>query len=232
MTNLFSTTRTESPKDLRYEDLCRAIGILGIAFPFVNLIYDLVFSSTNGLALEMRPTVSCYFWAPGTVWFVGVLWIFGIILVYYTRDKKEGWTATLAGICAFCIAAFPQQASECSPGHIRSSDVFSTIHHLSAVLFFILLSYLSFLFTRKTPDQKQGEDKNKDKRNRIYIVCGAVMVLCLLLAFLYEKFGNGSVSGPFFKPTFVLEAIMLAAFGISWLTRSHYYRILKAPTNG
>jgi len=236
MTNLFSTVRQASPNDFRYEKLCKAIGILGIAYPFVNLLYDLLYSAYNGLPLEMRPTVSCYFWAPGTVWFVGVLWIFGIILLYYSRDKKEGVTTTLAGICAFSIAAFAQEASECGPGLAPSSELYSTIHYLSAVSFFLLLTYLSFLFTRKTPQQQQvslatNRKNTKDKRNRIYIWCGSIMALCLLLAFLYHYFHVDLGSGRFYQPTFWLETIMLIAFGVSWLTRSHSFRLLQKPEN-
>jgi len=232
MTNLFSTTRQESPKAFRYEKLCIAIGVLGIAYPIVNFLYDLAFSSMNGLPLVIRPTVSCYFWAPGTVWFVGVLWIFGIILVYYSRDKIEGVTSTLAGIFAFCIASFPQEATECSPGHAPSSEVFSTIHLISAVSFFILLSYLSFLFTRKTEHEKQvsivtNRNNPKDKRNRIYVWCGSTMVICLLLAMIFKFFKVDFGSGQFYQPMFYLETIMLVAFGISWLTRSHSFKWLK-----
>jgi len=235
MTNLFSTTRPQTSGDFRYEKLCIAIGTLGIAFPFGNILYDLAFSAINGLELKMRQSISCYFWAPGTVWFIGVLWIFGIILLYYSRDKKEGVTTTLAGILAFCIAAFPTQACQCGTGH-PSNPLFSHIHYISAASFFILLSYLSFLFTRKTPQQKivskeTKGDNSKDKRNHIYIWCGSIMAGSLLLEAISKIFKIDLGCGPFYQPTFLLESLMLIAFGISWLTRSHSFRLLHKPKN-
>lgn len=58
----------------------------------------------------------------------------------------------------------------------------------------------------------------KKKRNIIYIVCGIGMIAAFLLLLLPN----------FYIKMWLIEAIALLFFGISWLTKADYYPWLSA----
>ena len=70
-----------------------------------------------------------------------------------------------------------------------------------------------FLFTKKGPDPTP----RKLTRNRIYITCGLIMLVCMLAMVIYKNFIQGEHS----RSTFVFwaETVALIAFGASWLTK-------------
>ena len=72
-----------------------------------------------------------------------------------------------------------------------------------------------FLFT-KSSGQMTPEKK---KRNLIYKVCGIGMVGSFILLIPFNIF-DVKIG------TWIVEAIALTFFGISWLTKSEAYRIL------
>ena len=92
------------------------------------------------------------------------------------------------------------------------------IHNISAAIFFVLLAYNSlFLFTKSSGTKTA----NKKKRNIIFIVCGIGMVCAMVCIFPVSKLG-------IYGGTWAVEAVALAFFGISWLTKSNIYPWLFA----
>lgn len=88
------------------------------------------------------------------------------------------------------------------------------IHCTSAVLFFILLSINSmFLFTLGG-----NETRNKKIKNIIFRVCAVGMICALVLMPLPIKF---------FAKTFIIEAIALTFFGVSWLVKGEIFGLLS-----
>ncbi len=67
----------------------------------------------------------------------------------------------------------------------------------------------------------------KRDRNKIYVVCGVIMLACIALIAVYHVFledtGISSI-----KPVFLLETLALWAFGFSWITKGEWLR--KDPT--
>ena len=60
--------------------------------------------------------------------------------------------------------------------------------------------------------------KNKVRRNIIYVVCGIIIIISMLfLVILHLKYSQERLDTNIY--VFVLEAIMLEAFGISWLIK-------------
>ena len=51
----------------------------------------------------------------------------------------------------------------------------------------------------------------------IYIVCGLIMVACLIAIFLYKIINRSVDSESSF--VFVAETVALVAFGVSWFTK-------------
>jgi hypothetical protein len=92
------------------------------------------------------------------------------------------------------------------------------IHNISAAIFFLLLAYNSlFLFTKSSGEMTD----NKKKRNIIFRVCGIGMVcalVCIVPVSLLNIWGG----------TWAVEAVALAFFGVSWLTKSQIYPWLFA----
>ncbi len=105
------------------------------------------------------------------------------------------------------------------------------IHFISALVFFLTLAYISlFLFTKSShpPSDRPVPKKN---RNRIYRICGYVMLGCIALIALYffwlEEWYPGLSA---YDPVFWLESVALWAFGFSWLTKGLLFT--AAPTGG
>ncbi|HEX9036697.1 MAG TPA: hypothetical protein VF808_06855 [Ktedonobacterales bacterium] len=68
--------------------------------------------------------------------------------------------------------------------------------------------------------------KNKQRRNLIYDLCGAVIVLCLVLIALRGLF-HIAVPLPFHHEAFWLESIALWAFGAAWIVKGELIPGLK-----
>ena len=98
------------------------------------------------------------------------------------------------------------------------------MHFASAAALFLVLSYFSLiLFTKSGPAQTP----QKKRRNRIYRVCGVVMLLCIISIGLYSwLLDDTAVSS--LNPVFWLESFMLWAFGISWFVKGE--TLLRDPT--
>jgi hypothetical protein len=136
-------------------------------------------------------------------------------MYYDGYDKIDDILNTIAGIFGLCICLFP-----CSKGGTfrLSWEINSVVHNISAVVFFAILSYVSlFQFTKSSGEMT----KQKKIRNIIYRVCGIGMVASFLLLLL-----PNTVT---FK-IWLVEAIALLFFGISWLTKSSAYKWLAADS--
>ena len=186
---------------ISYLALRRAVGILGVAFPFILVIGYLI-AGGHGI----RYSISSYYHTPVGDIFVGVLCAVALFLFSYTGyDKRDNITGDLAGIFALGVAFFP-----------TADDLAGIIHLISASLFFLLLAYYSiFLFTKGSDHPTPA----KKKRNRLYRICGYVIVACILLALLYSILPTLQSSLSNLRPIFWLETVMLWAFGLSWLTK-------------
>jgi heme A synthase len=91
------------------------------------------------------------------------------------------------------------------------------VHFVLAAALFLTLSVFSlFLFTRTAPGGRPT--RQKVKRNRVYRVCGIIILACLagiaIDAALLEDTPLASL-----KPILWLETAALWAFGFSWLTK-------------
>lgn len=201
------------------------LGWLGIALPWIVLILSLV----NGYGIPDSISAT-YYLPPCITPFMIILGAAGIFLMCYSGyDKQDDFISTLAGLAGLCICIFP-----CSNPIMRQlgfiadkvgtfqlpTNISGWIHNISAVIFFLLLAYNSyFLFTK-------GSDyptPNKKKRNIIYKVCGIGMVVSFLAIIplsIFEVWGG----------TWLVEAIALSFFGLSWLTKSDVYPWLFCDT--
>lgn len=140
-----------------------------------------------------------------------------LLFAYKGYDKQDDIINSIAGFFGLMICLFP--TSHYGLTHIGTfqipSNISSTIHNISAIAFFVLLAYNSiFLFT------KHGETMTTEKkqRNLIFRVCGIGMVAAFSMLLLPN----------FHCKIWLMEAIALLFFGISFLTKSGVYPWLCA----
>ncbi len=96
------------------------------------------------------------------------------------------------------------------------------MHSVSAAGLFLTLSYFClFLFTKTTPGGTPTPEKRD--RNKIYVVCGVIMLACIVLVAVYHMFlANTGISR--IKPVFWLETFAMWAFGFSWFIKGETLR--------
>lgn len=186
------------------------IGWLGMLLPWIVVLLNLAFP----------PSISAtYYVATCITPFMIILGSASLLLISYKGyDWKDDLVLTGSGIAGLCICLFP-----CNPSTSLDSVVgllggtfaipaaaSNTIHFISAIVFFALLAYNSiFLFTKSSGEMT----KQKKIRNIIYRVCGIGMLASFLIALLPH----------FYIQTWLLEAIALFFFGISFLTKAEVY---------
>jgi hypothetical protein len=187
-----------------YLALRKAVGWIGVLLPFTLMLgYFVIFHGE-----KIQSSISDYYYTGMRDVFVGALCGEALFLFFYRGyDKLDDWAGNIAGFFAIGIAWFP--TTEFGP-----ENLIGIIHFVCATMFFLILAGFSlFLFTKKGSAPTQ----QKLTRNKIYIVCGLIMIACLISIVIYYNFINVDKS----KSTFVFwaETVALVAFGISWLTK-------------
>jgi len=186
-----------------YRALRQSVGWIGMMLPLV-LMFGVFFIFDGDL---MERTISYYYYTGMRDVLVGALCAIGLFLLFYSGyDRWDDWAGNVAGFCAICIAWFPGIKE--GPG-----NWVSTVHFASAIVFFLVLAgYSLFLFTKKG----LIVTAQKKKRNVIYIVCGLVMVICLIGLLIYFLIPHDGERSSF---AFLAESVALIAFGFSWITK-------------
>lgn len=211
-------SRTSEPKVISYLTLRRAVGISGMALPVILVIGSFTFGDCR----EIQNSISSYYHTNMRDVFVAILSATAFFLFAYEGyEKKDHITGNIAAVFALGMAFFPESATEPLPPCIKETmenPVVNGVHYFSAAGFFFTLSYFSiFVFT------KRGDNptKMKLKRNKIYRICGFIMIACIVLIAAYSVCSNndGCKTIKPINPIFWLETLALWAFGFSWFTK-------------
>lgn len=158
---------------LNYLALRRALGAIGLCLPLGIMAFYLLDPSE----VELRTSLSAYYYSGMRDFFVGSLLAIGIFLVTYRGNHdKETRLSTWAGVGAILVALCPTDrrcidpdrhdnlffAQDCSAPIADPVDYFfwpealfgtaSTIHYLAAALFFINVARLSYYVFVETSD--------------------------------------------------------------------------------
>ncbi len=187
-----------------YLALRKTVGWIGILLPFTLMLGSSVIFGEEVPLFD----ISMYYYSGMRDVFVGALCAIGLFLFFYRGyDEWDNRAADIAGFCAFCIAWFP--TTKTGP-----QDWAGKIHFVAAALFFAILAFFSLvLFTRKGTDLTP----RKLQRNRIYFMCGLVLLCSSFSILVYFVFLQNRY--PETRFVFWAETIALVAFGISWLTK-------------
>jgi len=182
--------------------LRRVVGVLGVALPVILALWGFVLCR----ALELQPSISDYYSLRTRDAFVGILFtVAWFLFAYRGHERKDNIAGYLACLFALGVALFPNSGSGWE----------KAVHFASAFALFLVLSYFSLcLFTLS----KGVLTPQKIKRNRIYRVCGLIMLTCIaLIGLYYWLLADTPLSK--FRPVFWLESFALWSFGLSWFVK-------------
>lgn len=197
---------------ISYRGLRKIVGILGLSFPFVLFGGAYLFFD-----LGIQSSISSYYHTGMRDVFVGTLCVIGFFLLSYRgHERKDDYAGDVACAAALGIAFFPT-----APDGLVSNEavVLDHIHLAFAAIFFATLIYFSLaLFTKMNPDVTPT--RRRQQRNRVYRICGATMLTCISLILIY-KLAPEALAAVFdaWHLVYWLEALAIAAFGLSWLTK-------------
>ncbi|MBC2839707.1 DUF998 domain-containing protein [Robiginitalea sp. SC105] len=209
-----------------YLTLRKTIGYVAVGMP----VFLVVGSVLVGDCSEIQSSISDYYHTQMRDGLVGTICAIAFFLFAYKGYDVRDFRATrLAGVSALLVAFFPtiftgEAVAPCNDVRPIENGLVNNIHFISALVFFLTLSYISlFLFTQsnRSPSHWARPKKN---RNRIYRICGMVMLGCIgLLALYFFWLEEHYPELGAYDPVFWLESLALWAFGLSWLTKGRLF---------
>jgi len=207
------------------KSLRRLIGILGMSLPVILLLITL---SSFELNRPLESISHYYYTRAGSVFTVILSLIAIFLLVYSGKKSVDFYISTFAGVFALFVVFFPtgNLSAECcvegmeySVTYFDGNSFREVFHLVAAALFLLLLAYMSFFIFTKSNKPPGERGSAKVKRNRIYRVCGVLIVVSLLVMLAGFKglihkdiyFGNNL--------TFWMETVAVESFGFAWLIK-------------
>jgi len=193
---------------LSYLGLRKAIGIIGMALPFV-LIFGKMLLEGPGI----QPSISDYYYTVMRNVFVGSLCSIAIFLMSYRGyERRDMIAGRIACFFAVCTALFPT-----APSNPTAQEVMiGTFHLLSAATFFLTLAYFSLALFRKT--DSHAPTLKKLQRNMVYTTCGYAIIICIALIVVVQILPE-NLPIQKLSPVFWLESAAILFFGISWFVK-------------
>ena len=183
------------------------IGWLAFALPWIVAL----------ILWRIPSSISATYYTHAGAVFMIILGACSVFLMFYDGyDKTDDILNTIAGIFGLLICLFPCWANAEKVGTFQiPAEISAKIHNVSAIVFFVILAYVSmFQFTKSNGDMT---DKKK-KRNVIYRVCGVGMIASFGILLLPN----------FYVQVWLTEMFALSFFGVSWLTKANAYKWLFA----
>ncbi|GAB3142353.1 DUF998 domain-containing protein [Amycolatopsis sp. NPDC004378] len=195
------TTATETPLVHSYLYLRRAIGLIGLALPFV-----LIFGKQLVQGGDLIGSLSGYYYSDLRDVFVGAMCAAGVfLLAYYGHDRVDNIASTVAGLGAIGLALFPTTPGGTVTGWDRTSGV---LHLVFAAVFFLSLAYFCLRLFPHDGEQPPGVGV-------VYRVCGVVILAALVLIAVTSRLQLV----PEMHPALWLESAAVWAFGVAWLVK-------------
>jgi hypothetical protein len=188
---------------ISYKTLRIYLGFLAFLLPIIIVTGSLLFGECKGI----EDSISAYYYTVTGHVFIGILCAFTIFLLSYKGHQKiDTISSSLAGVFALGVAFFPvmykgDEGNDCIVLTTISNNLIDAIHLISAALFFLILAFMSlYLFTKG----KSNPTHEKKMRNKVYKVCGWIMLVSIILMAVYSigLKNNESISG--LKPIFFL----------------------------
>lgn len=198
--------------------LRKGIGLAGITLP-IFLIAG-TFLVGNEECKTIQGAISDYYHTIVRDIFVGVLAVLAMFLFSYKGpERKDNVAANLAGFFALGIAYFPTDIKTCNQWNGYENPI---MHNISAVAFFLIITYFALVLFPKT-DSKKTPSPEKLLRNKIYRICGIVMLVSIILVGIDMVFLKDFAPLKNIPVVLIFEWIALWAFGISWIVKGEMF---------
>jgi hypothetical protein len=198
------TTATTSPQTTlvhSYLFLRRAIGLIGLALPFVLILGKQLVQGG-----DLVGSLSGYYYTDLRDVLVGAMCAVGVfLLAYYGHDRIDNLASSVAGLGAIGLALLPTTPDHDVTAWDRTSGV---LHWVFAAVFFLSLAYFCLRLFPHDGEQPPGTGV-------VYRVCGVVILACLVLIAATKAFGLL----PALLPALWLESVAVWAFGVAWLVK-------------
>ncbi|MBX2933421.1 MAG: hypothetical protein KF825_04195 [Ferruginibacter sp.] len=200
-------TPEKNDQVISYYALRILIGATGVLLPILLIIGNLF--ANNSFKIEY--SVSDYYdnGTAGDI-LVGILFVLGFFLMTYKGyDKTDSRAANLGCVFALGVALCPTTSD---------NPFIHKLHFVFALLLFSVFIFFSIYLFRKTGPGKCT--KQKDKRNKVYLVCGILMIASIIgIALVMLVFKPAAQD---YHLVFWFESLALVSFGISWITKAEY----------
>lgn len=202
--------QSTKPNDqiISYYTLRVLIGATGILLPFLVVIGKWISNGTPALEFS----ISDYYdnGAGGDI-LVGVLFVLGFFLLSYKGPEKiDNRAADVGCVAALGVALFPTT-------YCMGCWVYY-MHFIFALTLFSVFIFFSLVLFRKTNPDRQMTPEKKN-RNKIYLVCGIIMIVCIA-AIAFSLIVLKQAISEKYSLVYWFESIALASFGFSWITKS------------
>jgi hypothetical protein len=197
------------------------IGYLGLLLPLLLLIV----SATRPLDPLPRwhplPSVSAYYYTGAIGVFVGILFALALFLFAYRGYEGENAdkiVGSIAGAAALGVVMFPTGPPDGIPEIAWWRPALRVVHYVSATTLFVSFIVFALWLFRRTAGDPAQRTAGKRRRDRVFLVCGVLMVLGVLWA------GTSiATKGPIFLP----ETLAIESFAVSWLVKGGAHQPLK-----
>lgn len=217
---MLKAAHREDPVVLSYLALRKAVGIVAVGLPSALAIPWWFFQHHS-----IESSISGYYYTGMRNVFVGSLCAISVFMLCCRGyDLKDEIAGTFSGICALGVAFFPT-APQCATAHQKHVG---WIHYGFAALLFSTLAIFCFVLFRMTVAAERPTRK-KLQRNRVYTVCGCVIVASMILIPLMQALHVQHVG--VFGPTFCFETTALLGFGVAWLVKGEFFLKDEEPTH-
>ena len=201
---------------ISYVRLRQALGYVAIAMPFV-----LAFGAWIVERIPWADSVSAYYYTSMRDVFVGTMVAIGVFLFCYRGyDWQDNVLTNAAGVAATGIGLLPMEPHYSKVLIERHRDLegpncyvphgFLGYHFYAVAVFFAIISYMVIFQFTKTDGVAVTAAKRA--RNRVYIVCGVIMLVCFgAIGLLKWRAPETAIVIP--------ETAAIVAFAIAWLTK-------------
>jgi hypothetical protein len=210
----------KDPAVLSYLALRKAVGIVALVLPFALMFGNMVFSRIGSGAAWPSPlfegSISSYYNTCMGHFLTGALCAIAMFLMscrgYDLADEIAGYLA-----CGFALGVAFCPTTPDTPPFTPLQNRLSSAHEIFAALMFLVLSYFClFLFTKTNPGETPTP--RKLQRNIVYKVCGAIMVLSMVVMTSLHIPAVGRLF-QHINVLLIFETVCLLAFGVAWLTK-------------
>ena len=219
---------------LQKQDTLRwLVGLLGMLLPLFLWFFLFVHNGTS----KPLDSISHYFYTRvGSIFIIVVSLLAIFLLVYKGYELIDYLLSSAAGICALLLLYFPtNNISDVSTSECRcvitmldNNEIRKFFHLAMAGVFLGCLALMSiFLFTKKENDKKGLQMPSFGGENNIFIVCGLLMILSMLMIltncfglFTLDEFNQLNL-------TFWGEVVALEAFGFAWFVKGDVFESTK-----